>query len=151
MNRRSLIKAATAALLLFSTTFVTTDFQKSDDETELGKHMEAINKILKPMRVTLREASQNQKNLAATLKLQEHALAAKKLNPAMMTTIPEAKKAAFLADYREGMHEFIALMFDIELALLKNDNAAAEAAYKKLKKTKSSSHKVFKPKKKKKD
>ncbi len=150
MNRRSLFKAATAALLLFSTTIATPDFRTVDEDTELGKHMKAINTALKPMRKSLKDPAQNAKNLGKVLEMQTHALAAKALNPAMMAKMPEAEHAKFLIEYRVGMHEFLDVMFEMEIALMKNDNKAAQASYTKLKKTKSGAHKSFKPKKKKK-
>ena len=118
---------------------------QDDDETPIGERMEVINKHMRALRIQLKDAAKNADSLKLVLEMQHKALEAKGFDPVKLSQ--QAGKDAqdkLRVEFRRTMHEFLGQMFELELALLTDDNDAAEAAYRALGKMKSPSHKQFK-------
>lgn len=78
--------------------------------TPLEKKMKVMKQATKDLKADLIEASQPDKteNLKHVAKLREAAVAAGALEPAKTADIPEAKRAAFVADYKKSIEHLVA-------------------------------------------
>ena len=151
--KRSLLAVALSCVALSTTAFVLPETDAVTvryDDTELSAHMKSINKSMRKLRAMLKSESKAAEALETVLSMQEHALAAKGLDPMKAGDYEgDEDRAAFILKYRKGMHDFLNQMFDLETALLEGDMKAAMEVHRALCKTKSPSHKQFKARKKK--
>lgn len=142
--KRILFPAVVMALLVSTSAFVS----KSEilrDDSELGQHMKVINKSMKKLRAMLKDDKKAAAAVSVVLEAQEHALAAKALDPLKAEGLEDAQaKQSFVVSYRKSMHDFINQMFVLEVALMEGDMELARATHKALMKTKNPSHKRYK-------
>ncbi len=100
-------------------------------QMSLGEHMKAMNVEIRALRTQLVDPEQNEDSLERVVRLQTHALYAKTMAPAKLEYIKEEGEAAeLLIAYRVRMAEMIADLTQLEVAILKGDNAKAGEHYK---------------------
>ena len=126
---------------------------RADEDTELEQHMGKINKSLRTLRGELRgKADFAEIDRAKVLDLLQavsvHAVASKSLVPLKAAEIPEAERAKFVTEYRQGMIKFVRGILDLESHVLAEDLDKVKAAYQALNGMKRSGHSSFKIKKK---
>ncbi len=155
MNRRlltwvSALAFAMPSVCLLSSVAAPGTSSRVDDDTPLGERMSRINKHMKALRKQLKDPASNADSLARVLEMQTLALEAKAFDPVRIKAVQgDEATHKFRVDYRKGMHDMLTKLFALELAFLEGDADMARTAYRALGKTKSPSHKLFKPKKKK--
>ena len=114
---------------------------KTKGDTPLEDEMIAANKALKTLKTQITDASKNQLSLQLIQEMQQHFLAAKRMEPARAKK--ETDKAKFLADYHKAMINLMSEMLKLESAVVDNKNDEAAAILKNLNKIKSDGHDKF--------
>ena len=139
------LSAAAAATLISTLALPLTGeaAPRDDEETPMHQQMEVIEDGLKSLRRGLRKPENNPQSLETVLAMQQAAWVCKGLEPAMMSSVPEAERAQFLADYRKDMAICMKAMLDLEIALLDGDNEKAQELYKTLKIQEDEGHEKF--------
>ncbi len=112
-------------------------------KTELHHQMEQIDTGMKKLRRTLRKKESNPESLEWITKIEEAAIACKQMTPSRATTLPSDQQAQFVISYRKQMVQLIGTMVKMESALLDDDNAKAQEAYKQLKDMEDEGHDKF--------
>lgn len=112
-------------------------------KTELHRQMEQIDNGMKKLRRTLRKKESNPESLEWITKIEEAAVACKQMTPSRATTMPSDQQAKFVVSYRKQMVDLIGTMVKMELALLEDDNAKAQEAFKLLKDMEDDGHDKF--------
>ncbi len=115
------------------------------EETELARHMQAIEDQVKSLRKCLREEGGQAAALEALAELERESLYCKGLVPAAAAALPEAERAAFTRAYRRAMVDFLALQLELEAALLDGNEESAKGAFDRLRAMEDSSHERFAP------
>src|SRR5882757_7198929 len=125
-----------AAALLFSATmgvfpvrtFAAAETDKASDEkqTELGRHMDSMNKAYRKLRRQIAEATKNEDSLKLVAVMRENAEASVTLTPEKAADLPEADRAKFVENYQKAAKSFIEQIVKLETALKRNDNEAAQ-------------------------
>src|SRR5262245_60146585 len=119
--------------------------EKPKHETELGRQMEALEDLIKPLRKNLREGGSSTEALAALAEIERLTLACKGLTPEAATKLPEAERTAFVAAYRRSMVDFLMRQLELEAAVLDGDAAAAQAAFERFRSMEDPAHERFAP------
>lgn len=139
-----------AAITLFSLALVALPAMAEDkEETQLTKEMKALNTAYKELRKGLLAPDPAKKDtyLGYLDTIIEKSEASKKLDPFMVSEIPEDQKEEFLKKYKAGMDETIASANAIKEAINAGDFEKAKTiANTDFKKQKSAGHKAFKSK-----
>ena len=123
MKLRLTLLALLAALV--AVPFTPIQSAEDEPETELGAKMEKMSGAFRALRRQIEDATKNEDSLARLAAIKENAEAALKLEPARKAEIPAAKQAAFVADFRAKMKEFIGVVERTEAALRAGNNAEA--------------------------
>ncbi len=113
------------------------------EESPLYESMEAIDGPYRKLRRQIGDASKNTESLKLLATIQKGALAAMGMVPSKAETLPRSERAAFVLAYKRKMLELLGATLDVEAALLKPDNAAAKATYRKLGKLRREGHEAF--------
>ena len=117
------------------------------DDTELAKHMKAINTSMRKLRAALKDPKRADEAVGLVLGMQDHALASKALDPMKLEDIEDSGKAEFVLNYRKEMHRWLNQMFEIEIAIMEGRLDDAKALLKTTLKEKAPAHKKFQKKK----
>jgi hypothetical protein len=118
---------------------------RKEPETELGKHMAKMNDAFRTLRRQASDASKNAESLELVVALRDRAKASLELEPAKAASIPEADRAKWIADYRAGMRETVALMEKLEAAFRANQNEEAVKLIAEINSQQRAGHKEFRP------
>lgn len=94
-------------------------------ETELTKQMDKMSGAFRKLRRQAGDATKNADSLAQVAIVREFATASTKLEPAKATTIPEADRKKWVADYRAKMSELLANIDKLEAAFKAGQNEEA--------------------------
>jgi len=117
--------------------------EEEDGEMTLKDHMDVMDRSLRLLRRTLRDASRNEESLKTVSLLQQATLMSKDMTPAMTEKLPEGDRAAFVADYRRDMAKLLIQTVELEIALLDGNNAKAQELYDAIKATEDPGHEKF--------
>ncbi|MFO0980965.1 MAG: hypothetical protein U1E76_04310 [Planctomycetota bacterium] len=117
--------------------------QKGGKDTELEKHMEAMDDHFKVLKKDVKDAAKNASSLEHVIEMQKQAIHCKLEKPKMTATLPEAERAKFALEFRKQLIVLEHKLRDLEMALLDNDNARAADVYKELEKIQDAGHEKF--------
>jgi soluble cytochrome b562 len=118
--------------------------QKDDEpKTPLAKDMHKIASAVRKLRKQIKDPSSNASSLELVAEIRAAAVAASSETPAWAAEQPEARRAAFVADFQSDMKEFIGKVDAVSAALKAGDNAAAAKGLHALIDAEKASHKEF--------
>jgi soluble cytochrome b562 len=123
----SLITALFAAALLVPAAAV-----RADEDTELAKHMEVIEKGMKKLKKSLKESKENDASAATIAEVKKAATGCVDLIPVMAKKVPEAERPKFIENYKKDMTAFIAKVDALAAAVKAGKNEEALAIHKAL-------------------
>lgn len=121
--------------------------RRHEKQTELGRHMEKMGRAFRALGRQINDPSKNADSLKLVEIIRTNAQAGLDLKPAKTADVPTAEQAAFVADYRQTLKNFLGDVATLESALKANDNGKAADLVQKLKHDMFSAHKKFKKKK----
>lgn len=124
------------------------DHGDSDDESPVHERMEEMGKSMRVLARGLNSADPaagKADYLEALQKMQLLAVEAKALVPSTMEKVPEADRPAKLAGYRADLAATIAIMLEIEQAVLSDQWDAAKEAFGKLRAARKDGHEKYAP------
>jgi soluble cytochrome b562 len=130
MNTKTLprlVLALFAAALLMPAALV-----RADEDTELAKHMEVIEKGMKSLKKSLKNSGDNAASGETVAGIKKAAAGCVELIPAMAKKVPEAKRAEFVANYKKDMGAFVAELDKLAAAVKAGKNEDALAIHKAL-------------------
>ncbi len=139
LSRNLILSLVAAALLLAPATSV----RAADDETELAKQMEVMEKGLKKLRKSLKSSGENPASLETIAEVRKAGVAAKALVPAMASSVPEAERAKFVEAYQKDMDVFIAQVDKLGAAVKAGKNDEAQTIFKTFKKMEDDGHEKY--------
>ena len=116
---------------------------RADEDTELAKQMEVIEKGMKKLKKSLKSADENAASAATVADIKKAAVASKDLIPALAAKKPEGERAAFTAAYKKDMEAFIAEVDKLDEAVKANKNEEALAVLKKLGEAEDKGHEKY--------
>jgi len=131
--KMKLILAGFAASLMFAMPVM------AEEETELGKQMEAMNDAYKAMRRETDPA----KGAALAREAQDAMVKAVTMTPELVKGLPEAEQPKASAEYRKMMGMLISTLADMELAFLDGDMAKVKEIVDKMRESKKQGHDKF--------
>lgn len=131
--KMKLILAGFAASLMFAMPVM------AEEETELGKQMEAMNDAYKAMRRETDPA----KGAALAREAQDAMVKAVTMTPELVKGLPEAEQPKASAEYRKMMGMLISTLADMELAFLDGDMAKVKEIVTKMRESKKQGHDKF--------
>ncbi|RMH01473.1 MAG: hypothetical protein D6702_11205 [Planctomycetota bacterium] len=114
-----------------------------EEETPLARQMHVMEEGLKFLRRSIRDPERNQESLAALLRVQAAAQAAKTEAPRMAAGLAEAERPAFVLAYRRGIIGVQRAFLDLEEALLTGDNDHAREVFARIRDLAESGHERF--------
>ena len=117
--------------------------QDAETETELERHMLAIQEDLQALRRTVRQAKQRSESLVLLDRVQAASLACKGLVPLAAGNLSETQRTVFLTAYRREMLTFLRGLFELESAVLDGDLEGAENILKRVIAMEDPSHEQF--------
>lgn len=115
-----------------------------DKTTEIGEQMDRMNRAFRELRKQAADAGSNAASLELVATMRAAATAAVKHTPVLAADLPEAKRAAFTAGYREQMDKFIGVLDELAAAFKAGDNTAAAALVDRLRDVQRQSHREYK-------
>jgi soluble cytochrome b562 len=104
-----------------------------------------MEKGMKKLKKSLKVADENAASAATVAEIKKASEACIDLIPAYAAKVPEAKRAAFIEDYKKEMKEFIAELDKLADAIKANKNDEAIAIHKKLGDLEDKGHEKFTP------
>ena len=105
------------------------DSGQEEPETELALCMERLEQALKAVRRNLKDEGARPEALRVILELEHATVEARGHVPALAAKLPEAERAAFVADYRRMMIDMQRAELDLEAALLDGEPEAIQKAF----------------------
>lgn len=105
--------------------------------------MGQINRQYRMVKAQVADKAQNTKTLESLTAMQTAATTAKGMTPASVTSLPEAQRAAKLAEYRKGMVALLKALIEMEENLLADDNTKAAAMVAKIDAIQKEGHTAF--------
>ncbi|MDB5301250.1 MAG: hypothetical protein JWO87_2913 [Phycisphaerales bacterium] len=132
--------AATPAVLCFNRA-ARADEKKQ--KSELHKQMESIDEGMKKLRRSLRKKESRTESLETIAKIEEAAIACKKMSPSKAATLPESQRQEFVDKYRHDMANVVAAFCQMEAAVLEGNNDKALEIHKSLKGLEEDGHDKF--------
>ena len=99
---------------------------RADDDTPLEGQMKILARGTKQLSLQLTDPAKQQENITLLETLKKAAADSETLAPAKTATVPEAGRAAFLADYRSELEKLKGAFDQIELAVKAGDFAKAQ-------------------------
>lgn len=121
--------------------------QDNAEKTPLGKKMSAMNTAFKAIGRQIDDPSKNASTLEQLTIVETNAKAAIAMEPEKKTQIPAGDQAKFVADYKEGMKQFLVTVDKMRAALKAGKNAEAATILDTMKDQQRDSHKEFRIKK----
>jgi len=128
------------ALAILSFTHVV----QADDETPLDGQMKILARGTRQLSQQLVDPAKQQENIALLESLKKAATDAEALDPLKTKTIPEAGRAAFLADYRSELEKLKAAFDQVEQAVKAGDYPKAQSVSALINPIKKEGHSKFK-------
>jgi soluble cytochrome b562 len=113
------------------------------EETPLMQQMLVLKDGMKFLRRGLRNPEKNAESLEWVQKMQENALASKRLIPVMAKEVAEEKRAEFTLNYRREMIVLLQELLKLESVVLDGNNDEAREIYKTLKTMEVDGHEKF--------
>lgn len=146
MNLHTLLKLGVlSALLIGGLALTPVNAAAADDETtEIGEQMDRMNRAFRELRKQAADAGSNAASLELVATMRAAATEAAKHTPALAADLPEAKRAAFTADYREQMETFIGVLDELAAAFKAGDNAATGELVGRLRDVQKQGHREYK-------
>lgn len=146
MKLHTLLKLGVlSALLIGGLALTPVNAAAADDETtEIGEQMDRMNRAFRELRKQAADAGSNAASLELVATMRAAATEAAKHTPALAADLPEAKRAAFTADYREQMETFIGVLDELAAAFKAGDNAAAGELVGRLRDVQKQGHREYK-------
>ncbi|HRE82458.1 MAG TPA: cytochrome b562 [Opitutaceae bacterium] len=133
------------ALALISPFSFAQDKPKGDKkETQLESSMDKLSSAFRKLRRQITDPSKNENSLELVASIRAAAEESTKLEPAKAADIPADKRAAFVAEYKKQMQEFLVQVDALEAALKAKNNTSADEIVKKLAASQKAGHKEFK-------
>src|ERR1700712_1413264 len=88
--------------------FAAAETEKTSEEkqTELGRHMDSMNKAYRKLRRQIAEAAKNEDSLKLVAVMRENAEASVTLTPEKAADLPEADRAKFDENYKKAAKGF---------------------------------------------
>lgn len=131
---RTFVFALFAAALLAPAALVMAaeDKEKKSQDTELAKHMEVIEKGMKKLKRSLKDAKENDASAATAAEIKKAASECLKEVPVMAKKVPEGERGKFVESYKKDLTSFIAEVGKLEDAVKAGKNEDALAIHKKL-------------------
>lgn len=118
------------------------------DTTELGERMDEMRVAFRRLRRQVADASANASSLELVARLRKASEQSAALAPAKAAALPEAERAAFVADYREKMKSLIAEVDKLKAALEAGENEEAVALVARIESLQKAGHREFRSSKK---
>lgn len=152
MIHRSLLALSSTVLVAMLATPVSEVFARpvppsvvtDQDETQLAKYMEEVNKGFRRLRSDLKNPQKNEASLALVRRIGELCGKSRLEKPDMLKDIKEADRAQFVVDFQVALLEMHAKLLELERALIEGDNDLAAQLRDEINKSKSDAHKKFK-------
>jgi hypothetical protein len=115
-----------------------------EEDTELGKTMETLNKAWRKLRKQVADPASNASSLELVAIVKEQSEKALTLQPDKAKDLPEADRPKFIEGYKTKMKEFHAKLDKLSDAFKANDNTTAAAVLKELGLMQREGHKEYK-------
>ena len=119
--------------------------KQKEHDTELGRQMEKLEDLVRPLRKSLRAEGASAEALATLAEIERITLTCKELAPEAAAKLPEAERSAFVTAYRRTMVDFLTRQLELEAAILDGDAAATQTALERFRAMEDSSHERFAP------
>ena len=117
--------------------------EEKKQKTELHKQMETIDEGMKKLRRSLRKKESNADSLETIAKIEDAAIACKKMSPSKTATLPESQRQEFVDKYRHDMANVVSALCQMEAAVLEGNNEKAMEIHKSLKGLEEDGHDKF--------
>ena len=146
MKLHTLLKLGVLSVLLVGGPALTSvHAAAADDETtEIGEQMDRMNRAFRELRKLAADAGSNAASLELVATMRAASAEAAKHTPALAADLPEAKRAAFTAAYREQMDKFIGVLDELAAAFKAGDNTAAAELIGRLRDVQRQNHREYK-------
>src|SRR6195952_1736117 len=115
-----------------------------EEDTELGKTMETLNKAWRKLRKQVTDPASNASSVELVAIVKEQSEKALTLQPDKAKDLPEADRPKYIQAYQDKMKEFTAKLDKLSDAFKANDNTAAAALLKELGQMQREGHKEYK-------
>lgn len=108
-----------------------------------AEDMTAMGRAYRTLGQQIKDATKNESSLQILAQLETSSISAKGAIPPTISALPEADRAAKLADYKKEMIKLIRQELDAEEALLANDNDKAATAVAAMMATENEGHQAY--------
>jgi soluble cytochrome b562 len=119
-------------------------FLRADDDTPLEGQMKILARSMRTLSAQIADPAKQQENVSLIEGMKKAATDSKSLEPSMARTVPEARRAAFLADYRTDLDELRDALDQVEQAVKAGDHSKAQSLLGKVGAVKKEAHGKFK-------
>jgi soluble cytochrome b562 len=119
------------------------DKAPDEKQTELGRHMDTLNKAYRKLRRQIADPTKYEDSLKLVAVMRENAEASVTLVPEKAEDVPAADRAKFIEDYQKSAKRFVEQIVKVEAALKLNDNEAAQKTLAGFSDIQKESHKEF--------
>lgn len=115
----------------------------AEEKDELHEAMSTIDRSLRTLRRSLRDANKNAESLTTITALQQAVVISKEATPPRAAKTPAGEREAFLKGYRLEMAKLLSETIALEIAVLEGDNTKAQAIYEKIKAMEEPGHQKY--------
>lgn len=130
--------------LLFIPVLGLTSSLRADDDTALEGQMKILARGMRQLSSQVADPAKQQENVSLLETMKKAAADSKSLEPSMTRTVPDAKRASFLADYRTDLDELRDALDQVEQAVKAGDRPKAQSLLGKVGVIKKEAHGKFK-------
>ena len=120
-------------------------YSEGEEESVLSGYMEQMGSNFKKLKAQVGEPSQTESSLELILEMQGLIVSAKREVPGRIVEVPEPEQEAWLVDYRKKLNGLLGELCALEIALLENRHAEAEAHLLRMFEMMKAAHKIFRP------
>ena len=139
------MKTTRHALCLLSLALLASSITlRADDDTPLEGQMKILARGMRQLSAQIVDPAKQKENISLLASMKKAATDSKSLEPSMTRTVPEAKRAAFLADYRTDLDELHDALDQVEQAVKAGDSSKASSLLGKVGAVKKEAHGKFK-------
>lgn len=117
---------------------------RADDDTALEGQMKILARSMRQLSSQVSDPGKQQENISLLETMKKAATDSKSLEPSMTRTIPDGKRASFLADYRTDLDELRDALDQVEQAIKAGDCPKAQSLLGKVATVKKEAHGKFK-------